>query len=215
MEARAEGSVDKNVYWQYLSAWSPYFIIPIGMLAAGVIERSLQVRLFDYQRTVTCPCCSQCWLCSAGCTSDVGAQIGTGCLLCPQHALLPGSHYPFPPSMTWPSPHAQIGQNWWLSVWAAATEAADAADAHVATHYYLGVYFSLGVVSLAFQFLRGLCLLYGSLSAAQNLHADLVANVRLLGIIYLSVFGTHIASCRHTVVKATQFASACCLLFSC
>ncbi len=73
----------------------------------------------------------------------------------------------------------QIGQNWWLSVWAAATEAADAADAHVATHYYLGVYFSLGVVSLAFQFLRGLCLLYGSLSAAQNLHADLVANVRL------------------------------------
>ena len=48
----------------------------------------------------------------------------------------------------------------------------------VATHYYLGVYFSLGIVSLAFQFLRGLCLLYGSLSAAQNLHADLVANVR-------------------------------------
>ncbi len=63
-------------------------------------------------------------------------------------------------------------------MWAAATEAADAADAHVATHYYLGVYFSLGVVSLAFQFLRGLCLLYGSLAAAQNLHADLVANVR-------------------------------------
>ena len=44
VEARAEGSVDKNVYWQYLSAWSPFFIIPVGMLAAGVIERSLQVR---------------------------------------------------------------------------------------------------------------------------------------------------------------------------
>ena len=42
-EARAEGSVDKNVYWQYLAAWSPYFIIPVGMIAAGVMERSLQV----------------------------------------------------------------------------------------------------------------------------------------------------------------------------
>ncbi len=62
VEARAEGSVDKNVYWQYLSAWSPYFIIPIGMLAAGVIERSLQVRVFEHRLTLNCKCCSQCWL---------------------------------------------------------------------------------------------------------------------------------------------------------
>jgi hypothetical protein len=48
----------------------------------------------------------------------------------------------------------------------------------VATHYYLGIFFSLGIVSLAFQFLRGLCLLYGSLNAAQNLHTNLVGNVR-------------------------------------
>ena len=71
----------------------------------------------------------------------------------------------------------QIGQNWWLSVWSAATEAADAEHAHVATHYYLGVYFALGSVSLAFQFLRGLLLLYGSLRAAQRLHDGLVATV--------------------------------------
>ena len=51
VEARAEGSVDKNVYWQYLSAWSPFFIIPIGMLAAGIIERSLQVRMVSVLRT--------------------------------------------------------------------------------------------------------------------------------------------------------------------
>jgi len=72
----------------------------------------------------------------------------------------------------------QISQNWWLSVWSAATEAADLRRAHVATHYYLAVYFSLGVVSLAFQFLRGLLLLYGSLRAAQRLHDGLVATVR-------------------------------------
>ena len=44
-EARAEGSVDKNVYWQYLTAWSPYFVVPIVMLAAATTERSLQVRM--------------------------------------------------------------------------------------------------------------------------------------------------------------------------
>ena len=43
VEARAEGSVDKNVYWQYLSAWSPFFVVPIVMLAAATAERSLQV----------------------------------------------------------------------------------------------------------------------------------------------------------------------------
>ena len=51
----------------------------------------------------------------------------------------------------------------------------------MATHYYLGIFFSLGIVSLAFQFLRGLCLLYGSLNAAQNLHTNLVGNVRSPG----------------------------------
>ena len=49
---------------------------------------------------------------------------------------------------------------------------------HVATRHYLGVYFSLGAVSLVFQFLRGLLLLYGSLQAAQRLHDGLVATVR-------------------------------------
>ena len=76
------------------------------------------------------------------------------------------------------SVHLQVGQNWWLSVWAAATDVAIAEHVHVATHYYLAIYFSLGIVSLAFQFLRGLCLLYGSLNAAQNLHTNLVSNVR-------------------------------------
>ncbi len=42
-EARAEGSVDKNVYWQYLTAWSPFFAVPLAMLAAAVVERCLQV----------------------------------------------------------------------------------------------------------------------------------------------------------------------------
>ena len=71
----------------------------------------------------------------------------------------------------------QISQNWWLSVWAAATEAATEQQMHVATRYYLGVYFSLGAVSLGFQFMRGLLLLYGSLRAAQRLHDGLVATV--------------------------------------
>ena len=31
------------MYLQYLSAWSPFFVIPVGMLAAAVVERSLQV----------------------------------------------------------------------------------------------------------------------------------------------------------------------------
>ena len=63
-------------------------------------------------------------------------------------------------------------------MWSAATEEAAAQRVHVATRYYLGVYFSLGAVSLAFQFLRGLLLLHGSLRAAQRLHDGLVATVR-------------------------------------
>jgi hypothetical protein len=35
--------VDKNVYWQYLTAWSPFFAVPLAMLAAAVVERCLQV----------------------------------------------------------------------------------------------------------------------------------------------------------------------------
>ena len=72
---------------------------------------------------------------------------------------------------------AQVGQNWWLSVWAGATEAASSAGAHVPTHYYLGIYFCMGAVSLTAQFLRGLFLLYGSLNASQTLHTNLLTKV--------------------------------------
>ena len=52
-EARAEGSVDKNVYWQYLTAWSPYFVVPIVMLAAATVERSLQVMVPGHKEGVS------------------------------------------------------------------------------------------------------------------------------------------------------------------
>ena len=35
------------MYLRYLAAWSPMYIIPLGMLASGVVERIFAVRLCD------------------------------------------------------------------------------------------------------------------------------------------------------------------------
>ncbi len=43
-ETRAEGHVQAQVYLRYLAAWSPMYVIPLGMLASGAVERILAVR---------------------------------------------------------------------------------------------------------------------------------------------------------------------------
>ena len=36
------GRVGIHVYSRYLAAWSPTYLLPVGMLASGVVERTLQ-----------------------------------------------------------------------------------------------------------------------------------------------------------------------------
>ena len=52
-ETRAEGHVELHVYLRYLAAWSPMYVIPLGMLASGVVERAFAVRV-----PCTVRCCS-------------------------------------------------------------------------------------------------------------------------------------------------------------
>jgi hypothetical protein len=73
---------------------------------------------------------------------------------------------------------SQIGQNWWLSVWSAATAAAEAAGESAPSHFYLSVYFVLGVASLGSQFTSGLFLVHGSVNAARGLYEGLINKVR-------------------------------------
>jgi len=36
--------VHAEIYLRYLAAWSPMYVIPLGMLASGAVERMLAVR---------------------------------------------------------------------------------------------------------------------------------------------------------------------------
>ncbi|KAK9823545.1 hypothetical protein WJX72_003616 [[Myrmecia] bisecta] len=72
---------------------------------------------------------------------------------------------------------AEVVQNWWLAVWSNATSAAQAAGQLVHTHTYLAVYFSLGLVSIAFQGIRTVLLIKGSTNASRRLHSALLAKV--------------------------------------
>lgn len=42
-EERAKGRVDRRLYRTYLSAWGPYFAIPLLMVVLATSERGLQV----------------------------------------------------------------------------------------------------------------------------------------------------------------------------
>ena len=72
---------------------------------------------------------------------------------------------------------AQIGQNWWLSVWSDATLTAEAAGGAAPGQLYLAVYFVLGVASLAAQFTSGVFLAHGHLNATKELYNGLVTKV--------------------------------------
>ena len=45
-EERAVGRVDRRLYRTYLSAWGPFFAIPLLMVAMATTERGLQVSLY-------------------------------------------------------------------------------------------------------------------------------------------------------------------------
>ncbi|EFN56982.1 hypothetical protein CHLNCDRAFT_143584 [Chlorella variabilis] len=73
----------------------------------------------------------------------------------------------------------QAGQNWWLSVWSEATAAAAAADPPqgLNTTFYMMLYFGLGFSSLAFQIVKAVMLVLGSVSAARVLQERLLSCV--------------------------------------
>ena len=74
----------------------------------------------------------------------------------------------------------QVAQNAWLSLWSNATAAAK--GGHIAddeSHYYLHVYFYLGLGSLACSWIRSYTLVEGSVAATRSLHARLLAKVML------------------------------------
>ena len=75
--------------------------------------------------------------------------------------------------------YLQVAQNWWLSQWSNATAAA--VSGHLSndmSHYYLHIYFYLGLAALGFSWLRTYTLLEGSVSATRQLHARLLTRVR-------------------------------------
>ena len=43
-EGRAVGRVKRTIYKTYLSAWGPFFLVPISMVSIALVERTLQVR---------------------------------------------------------------------------------------------------------------------------------------------------------------------------
>ena len=43
-EGRAVGRVKRTIYKTYLSAWGPFFLVPISMFSIALVERALQVR---------------------------------------------------------------------------------------------------------------------------------------------------------------------------
>ena len=74
----------------------------------------------------------------------------------------------------------QVAQNWWLSRWADATAAADAAGGPLPaaeSHMFLRAYFALGLSTLACALARNYALLTGSVSATRRLHARLLTRV--------------------------------------
>lgn len=39
------GRVKRTIYRTYLSAWGPFFLVPISMFSIALVERALQVRI--------------------------------------------------------------------------------------------------------------------------------------------------------------------------
>ena len=75
---------------------------------------------------------------------------------------------------------AQVGQNWWLSIWSNTTTRLEQEGQHLNSSKYMAVYFSLGLVSLGVQGGRALLLVLGSFNASRRLHANLLAKVMRL-----------------------------------
>lgn len=90
----------------------------------------------------------------------------------------------------------QVLQSWWLSVWSKATLAADDNGTPLSTHYYLGIYFLFGAVSILFQMGRYGSLIYGALAAAKRLHSDLLRKACRLSVVCRLTLGTRLSHCQ-------------------
>lgn len=51
-EGRAVGRVDRGMYRAYLSAWGPFFVLPLVMIGLAMSERGMQVGLHSVPLTV-------------------------------------------------------------------------------------------------------------------------------------------------------------------
>ncbi|KAL4446696.1 hypothetical protein ABPG77_007940 [Micractinium sp. CCAP 211/92] len=73
----------------------------------------------------------------------------------------------------------QAFQNFWLSIWSEATAAAEAGGdaAAMRTHFYMLLYFAFGLSSLAFQVVKAVMLVIGSVNAARVLQERLLSCV--------------------------------------
>lgn len=115
-EDRAEGRVNKTVYKQYIAAWGPHFLLPLGMVAGATLEYGLQ-----------------------------------------------------------------MGQNFVLSAWANETQkATKAGGPQEATEHnasFMGVYFVLGMASIAMGLVATAALVVGTINASRVLHQRLLKKV--------------------------------------
>lgn len=109
---------------------------------------------------------------------------------------------------------AQVGQNWWLSIWSNETSRLEQQGQHIHSSKYMSVYFSLGLLSLFVQGGRALLLVLGSFNASRRLHANLLAKVMRLPMAFFDSqpTGRLLNRYRHQVLQDC----ACCLqhLFS-
>ena len=62
-EERAKGRVDRRLYRTYLSAWGPFFAIPVLMVVLAMSERGLQVSQGLSERILIGTLCT--WCCSS------------------------------------------------------------------------------------------------------------------------------------------------------
>ena len=70
-----------------------------------------------------------------------------------------------------------MAQNWWLSRWSDATDAAGATLPGAASPAFLRASFALGLSALACALARNYALLHGSVSATRRLHERLLTRV--------------------------------------